>query len=94
MSHQKRARRNDQISEQAAEWLVEFRTSDMDAAKRRDFDTWLRSSPEHIRAFVEMAALWYDSGTIDRLRRLDVEVIIVRAKSEQNLTRISPSEGA
>jgi hypothetical protein len=92
MSLQKRTRRNDQISQQAAEWLVEIRTRDIDAATRRTFDSWLRASPEHIRAFMEMAALWHDSVAIDPRRRFDVEEIIVRAKGEENLTRIGRSD--
>lgn len=90
MSLEKHTGRNDQISQQAAAWLVEFRTSGIDDAKRQDFDAWLRASPEHIRAFIEMAALWYDSRSIDPRHQFDVEEIIVRAKGDGNITRITP----
>lgn len=76
---------NDQISHEAAQWLVDFRTGDVDPAARRDFDSWLRTSPEHIRAFIEMAALWHASGAIDPPRQLDIEQIIARARSEENI---------
>lgn len=76
---------NDQISEEAAQWLVEFRSGDIDPAGRRDFAAWLRASPEHIRAFIEMAALWHEGGAIDPRRQLDVEEIIARAQHEQNI---------
>lgn len=78
------------ISTEAAEWLVEFRTGDIDAAGRRDFDAWVRASPEHIRVFMEMAALWGRSGAIDPLRRIDVDAIITRAQSEQNVVALVP----
>ncbi|MGH8319207.1 MAG: FecR family protein [Steroidobacteraceae bacterium] len=67
---------NDQISQEAAQWLVEFRAGDVDPAGRRDFDAWLRASPEHIRAFIGMAALWHEGGAIDPRRQLDVEAIV------------------
>lgn len=82
---------NDQISHQAAEWLVEFRSGDIDSGGRRDFDAWLRASPEHIRAFIEMAALWQEGGAIDPGRRLDVEQIVARARGEGNITQLAPA---
>jgi transmembrane sensor len=66
---------NDQISREAAEWLVEFRTGDIDGAGRREFDVWLRASPEHIRAFIEMAVLWHEGGAIDPRRQLEIAAI-------------------
>jgi transmembrane sensor len=82
---------NDQVSHEAAEWLVEFRSGDIDSAGRRDFDAWLRASPEHIRAFIEMAALWQEAGTIDPRRQLDVEAIVARAQNEPNVTQLAPA---
>lgn len=76
---------NHQISEEAADWLVEFRTGDIDAGGREDFDAWVRASPEHLRAFVEMAALWVESGSVDAQRRLDVDSIITRARAEGSI---------
>ena len=76
---------NNQISEEAAEWLVEFRSGDMDSGRRRGFDAWLRASPEHLRAFIEMAALWHESGSIDPDRKLKIEDLIVRANAESNV---------
>src|SRR5690348_7472605 len=86
-------RLNDQISEEAAQWLVELRTGDIDAAGLQDFDAWLRASPAHIRAFIEMAALWHEGGTIDPRRQLDVESIICRAQAEDNITGLAPAKG-
>lgn len=80
---------NDQISHEAAEWLIEFRSGDIDAGGRRAFDAWLRASPEHIRAFIEMAALWQEGGAIDPRRQLDVEAIVDRAQSERNVAELA-----
>ena len=89
MSSDIRANLNDQISREAAEWLIEFRTGDIDPAGRKHFDAWLRASPEHVRAFIEMAALWQEGGAIDPRRRLNVEAMIARAQSEQNIAPMS-----
>lgn len=84
---------NDQISREAAEWLVEFRTGDVHPAGRRDFDSWLRASPEHIRAFIEMAALWHGSGAIDPLCQLDVDAIVARARRGETIAELAASPG-
>lgn len=83
---------NSQISHEAAQWLVEFRTGDVDHATRREFDSWLRASPEHIRAFMEMAALWHASGAIDPQGQVDIEPIIARARSDEgSVTALIPA---
>ncbi len=94
MSVEKRTGPNGQIVVEAAQWLVEFRAGDIDAAGRRDFDAWLRASPEHIRAFLEMALLWDESGAIDAQRRIDVEALIARAQSESNVIALNPAAAA
>lgn len=81
---------NEQISEEAAGWLVEFRTGDIDAAGRREFDTWLRASPEHLRAFIEMAALWNETGAVDTQHRLDITAVIARSAGEQQVIALAP----
>jgi transmembrane sensor len=75
MSHDKPVKLNAQISEEAAEWLVEFRTGDIDAAGRRQFDAWVRSSPEHLRAFLEVAAIWNEGSGLDPRRDLDIDTL-------------------
>jgi len=88
---------NRQINEEAAHWFVEFRTGDIDAAGRRNFDTWVRTSPEHLRAFIEIAALWGHSGELGRHGPFSLEELIASARKETNvvpLSRTSASEDA
>lgn len=89
MSADKWTSRNSQICAEAAAWLVEFRTGDIDAGGRRNFDAWVRASPEHIRAFIEMAALWKQSGAIDPRRQVDVDAILARVQSGGNVIALS-----
>ena len=85
MSQEKRANFNAQIAEEAAEWFVEFRLGDIDAAGRRDFDTWIRTSPEHLRAYLETAALWNEGGSLGAHRNLDSDALIALARTEGNI---------
>jgi transmembrane sensor len=55
---------NDQINAEAAQWFVEFRAGDVDAAGRVKFDAWLRTSPEHMRAYLELAAIWNEGSRL------------------------------
>jgi transmembrane sensor len=80
---------NRQINEEAAHWFVEFRTGDIDAAGRRDFDAWVRASPEHLRAFLEIAALWGHSGALERQGRFSIAELIACAHEETNVVPLS-----
>jgi transmembrane sensor len=81
------ARFNAQISEEAAEWFVEFRTGDVDDVGRQAFDAWVRTSQEHLRAYLECAAIWNESGSLDLSRALDVEALIALARGSDNVVR-------
>ena len=89
MSQERSIGLNHQISEEAAEWLVEFRTGPVSTAVRKEFDAWVRASPEHLRAFIEMAVLWRESGALDPQRRLDVEELIERDRHDGKLVELS-----
>lgn len=80
---------NEQISEEAAEWLVEFRTGDVDAEGRRAFEKWVRSSPEHLRAYLEHAAVWNEGDCLDSQRQIDVDALIMAAQAERNVISLA-----
>jgi ferric-dicitrate binding protein FerR (iron transport regulator) len=77
---------NAQIREAAAQWLVEFRTDTPDAAARRQFASWLRTSPEHIHAYLELLAVWEDAHSYDPHRGLDVDALIALARADRAIT--------
>lgn len=86
---------NRQINEEAAYWFVEFRTGDIDVTGRKAFDAWVRASPEHLRAFIEIAALWKHSGALDPQSLCKLEELVASAREEANvvpLPRMPPSE--
>lgn len=56
---------NAQIYDEASRWFIEFRTEEPDSTARKDFHRWLRTSPEHVRAYLELAAIWNEGARLD-----------------------------
>jgi transmembrane sensor len=83
---------NAQIRDVAAQWLVEFRTGSPSVGARRQFAAWLRTSPEHIRAYLDALALWEDARCYDRQRRLDVDGLVARARTDHKITNLRPDD--
>ena len=72
---------NRQILEEASEWFVDFRVGDVDSAASERFDAWLRRSPEHIRAYWEIAKTYVELPTLGETGPLDVAALIAHAHS-------------
>ena len=73
-----------QVVTEACAWFVEFRTGDATAGTRDRFDEWLRKSPEHIQAYLEVAAAWSELPTNDPQGRIDVEGLVQRARMSRD----------
>jgi transmembrane sensor len=61
-----------QIVDEASEWFVTMREPSASAEDREAFGEWLRTSPVHVGAYLEVARLWTDASHIDR--DLDVDL--------------------
>ena len=79
---------NEQIYQEACEWFVEFRSGDLDDSDRRQFDLWARKSPEHLAAYLEIAAIWSEGSALDSDRKRDAETLI--AQSAVDVTNVVP----
>jgi transmembrane sensor len=73
---------NEQVYQEACEWFVEFRSGDLDDAGRRRFDLWARKSPEHLAAYLEIAAIWSEGSALDPDLKWDPEALISHAKAD------------
>jgi transmembrane sensor len=60
-----KTRVNQQIADEASAWWVDFSEGDVDAEGRVAFNRWLKTSPEHVRAYLEVSALWEDSSHLE-----------------------------
>lgn len=76
---------NTRIYEEATNWLVKHREADLDSKERGVFDNWLRESPQHVRAYLEMSGLWEDVYALDANWNPTPEQLITRARREGNV---------
>jgi transmembrane sensor len=81
---------NRQILEEASEWFVDFRVGDVDGPARARFDEWLRRSPEHIRAYMDIARTYVELPSITDSGKLDVAALIAFAHSDGNVVPLHP----
>ena len=79
---------NEQIRDEASEWLVRFSEGEVEASDCVEFDAWLRSSPEHVRAYLDMAALWQSAGSMKSPHGQALEELIERARLESNVVSL------
>jgi transmembrane sensor len=77
-----RTKLNTQIYEEASTWFVESRAGDLDESGRREFDAWLRKSPEHLSAYLEVAAIWNEGPGLDPHQHWDAETLIAEAAKD------------
>jgi len=83
---------NAQIHKAACDWFVEFRVGEPDETERGQFLAWLRESPAHMAAYLEVAALWTESGAVDGRARWSIEELVSQARAEpDNVVALSPS---
>lgn len=73
-----------QVLDQAAEWFIDFSEGEVDAAGREEFNAWLRRSPEHVRAYLEVCAFWEDAEILKK-QPVDMRALVARAQAEQNV---------
>src|SRR6266853_3259432 len=69
------------IVAEACAWFAEFREGEVPAPVRTRFDEWLRRSPEHIQAYLEVSAAWSELPTGDPEGRIDVTALVARARA-------------
>jgi transmembrane sensor len=76
---------NTQIYEEATQWLIKHREAGLDPQQKSAFDTWLRESPQHVRAYLEMSAVWEDVPALDASWNPTADELIARVRSEGNI---------
>ncbi len=79
-----------QIVDEAAAWFVEFRVGDATPDTCEAFSIWLRRSPEHIQAYLEIAATYANLPVPEDPRALDVERLIAAARVSADVIPFDP----
>jgi transmembrane sensor len=84
---------NRQILEEASDWFVNFRVGDVDAEASERFDEWLRRSPEHIRAYWEIAKTYVGLPPASAMSKVKADELISYGQSHTsaNVVPLNPS---
>lgn len=82
-----KAHANSQILEEASTWFVELSEGHLTDKTREQFSDWLRASPEHVRAYLQISALWEDAPLLGKGAE-DVEALIARTRAAGNVVRV------
>jgi len=84
---------NEQIVDEASEWFVRLRYDSPASDVQEHFMAWLRTSPEHVRAYLSILALWSDLPAVDPQRELGAETLIERARADAGVGLAGPQAG-
>lgn len=78
---------NSQILEEASTWFVELSEGHLTDKVREEFSDWLRTSPEHVRAYLQISAFWEDAPLLGKGAQ-DVEALIARTRAAGTIVRV------
>jgi transmembrane sensor len=84
---------NASILEEASEWFIDFNEDVVTAAGREEFNRWLRRSPEHVRAFLQISALWEEAGMVRQRPNIHIDDLLARARAEHNVYALELAAG-
>jgi transmembrane sensor len=87
--HDSKPKQNSQILAEATDWLIELSSDEADAEVRQQFDAWLRTSPEHLRAYLELLPVWEDGASLGSLT--PDELLALGREPENNLVVLQKS---
>lgn len=76
-----RSRRDELLAAEAADWVIAL--EDADLRTREAFVAWLRTSPEHIREFLAVSAIW--GGLPELSSQPSVEELVAAATGSSNV---------
>lgn len=85
MSQLESSSMNAQIYEEASDWIIQHREGELDESGKHAFDAWLRRSPEHVRAYLEMSSIWEDVSSLDPTLNASTDELIARARTADNI---------
>jgi transmembrane sensor len=80
-----KAQINEQILEEACGWFMDCNEGELDEVAREHFHQWLRRSPEHVRALLEIASTWEESSGLAGSWTPDVTSLVAAAAAETNV---------
>lgn len=74
-----------QLLDEASTWFTELTADSTDPAVQADFNAWLRRSPEHVQAYLQISALWENADMLGTRLGGDIKGLVERAQREGNV---------
>jgi transmembrane sensor len=81
---------NQQIYEEASQWFVRMRDGEDDPSVQGALMDWLRRSPEHVSAYLDIAAIWMEAKHVQADSHLDLAARIAAARADRGVTELAP----
>lgn len=85
---------NTQIREEAAAWFAEFADGNVGVERRQVFALWLKTSPEHVREYLQVSATFEVLGKLSDHGVANAEALIERIRAEGNVEKVRQLPGA
>ncbi|MBL8268321.1 FecR family protein [Steroidobacter sp.] len=73
------------ILDEASTWFTELTADSADPVVQAQFNAWLRRSPEHVQAYLQISALWEDADILGTRLGGDIKGLVERAQREGNV---------
>jgi transmembrane sensor len=73
-----------EIIDRASEWFIDMREMDISDDQRQAFTEWLRASPAHVQAYLEIAGAWGDASQVSK------EFVVEMGAAATNVVRMDP----
>src|SRR5262245_58204983 len=70
-----------QIVDEASEWFVTLRHESADRLTQERFMAWMRRSPEHVRAYLDIVELWSQLPAVDPA--IDAQALLAQIRAER-----------
>jgi transmembrane sensor len=74
---------NEQILTEASAWFIEYRSGPLSASAHEEFMAWLRRSPEHIRAYLEVSRGYVELPASGEVPPPEIERLLAKARSRE-----------
>ena len=72
---------NQQILDEASAWFVEFRAGSLNAGRHEEFMDWLKRSPDHIRAYLEVSRIYVKLPGEGTIPTSEIERLLSKAQA-------------
>jgi transmembrane sensor len=74
---------NEQILTEASAWFIEYRSGPLSSSAHEAFMTWLRRSPEHIRAYLEVSRTYVQLPAATEVPAAEFERLLAKLEARQ-----------